>query len=241
MHFNQGKASVRNSRPDLENICTKCNLHCSNGGCNAHAPGAWVTATLVYQQWRNFPPVDIRYSACNAPSSPHPFSFWTTDVSCAPGAGTDKSGSASALCGSTQIREELFIRDCGVLSFTTAHFPSFHHAAIEPTLPGVLAVRPGQKYVFADKYYSFLLCLKDALFVCLFWPQSPNSAVNPHWCNKPTNHRAFSFLYSITSSSFAQVSKLSFSIYRIQPTYCIYYIIPDHSLGLTDNTSHVSY
>lgn len=70
MHFNQGKASVRNSRPDLENICTKCNLHCSNRGCNAHAPGAWVTATLVYQQWRNFPPVDIRHSACDAPSSP---------------------------------------------------------------------------------------------------------------------------------------------------------------------------
>lgn len=90
--------------------------------------------------------------APRSPNSPPPFSFWTTDVSCAPGAGTDKSGSASALCGSTQIREELFIRDCGVLSFTTAHFPSFHHAAIEPTLPGVLAVRPGQKYVFADKY-----------------------------------------------------------------------------------------
>lgn len=74
-----------------------------------------------------FPPVDVW---CRAP--PSVFSLEQADVGHAPGAGLDKSGAAAALCGSTQIREELFTRDCGVLSFTTAHFPSFHHAAIEP-------------------------------------------------------------------------------------------------------------
>lgn len=74
-----------------------------------------------------FPPVDV---CGRAPSSV--FSLAQADVGRAPGAGLDKSGAAGALCGSTQIREELFTRDCGVLSFTTAHFPSFHHAAIKP-------------------------------------------------------------------------------------------------------------
>lgn len=36
----------------------------------------------------------------------------------------------SALRGPAQVT-----RDRGVLSFTTAHFPSFHHAAIRPTPP----------------------------------------------------------------------------------------------------------
>lgn len=96
---------------------------------------------LVCQQWHN-----IFFFPAN--TSP----FRTADVSSAPGAGANKSGSMSALCGSTQIREELFIRDCGVLSFTTAYFPSFHHAAIEPTLPRIFPVRPGQKHGFECKY-----------------------------------------------------------------------------------------
>lgn len=83
---------------------------------------------------------------------PPPFFFPTTDVASAPGAGAHKSGLVSALCGSTQIREELFIRDCGVLSFTTAYFPSFHHAAIQPTPPRIFPVRPGQKYRFGHQY-----------------------------------------------------------------------------------------
>lgn len=74
--------------------------------------------------------------------------FWTTAVTYAPGAGVNKTGPVSALCGSTQIREELFIRDCGVLSFTTTYFLSFHHAAIKPTLPRIFTLRPGQKHGF---------------------------------------------------------------------------------------------
>lgn len=94
-------------------------------------------------------------------SSEHSYSanmspFRTTGVSSAPGAGVSKSGPLSTLCGSTQIREELFIRDCGVLSFTTTYFPSFHHATIVPTRPRIFPVRPGQKPVFGYKYCKCL-------------------------------------------------------------------------------------
>lgn len=50
-----GNTKKTNGRPDLENICTKCNLHCSNRGTwRPHALRAWVTATLADRRWRNF-------------------------------------------------------------------------------------------------------------------------------------------------------------------------------------------
>lgn len=76
---------------------------------------------------------------CSPFQQTHPifffFFFLSARVHSAPGAGAGGPGPVGALGGSNQIREELFRRDCGVLSFTTAHFPSFHHAAIQPTLP----------------------------------------------------------------------------------------------------------
>lgn len=90
-----------------------------------------------------------------------------TGVSSAPGAGVSKSGPVSTLCGSTQIREELFIRDCGVLSFTTTYFPSFHHATFVPTHPRIFPPRPGQKHVFGFKYCKYLSDQKKIHLICI--------------------------------------------------------------------------
>lgn len=65
------------------------------------------------------------------PTFARSLALWNTQTQ-APAARLDKSGAAGAACGSTQIRERLFTGDCGVLSFTAAHFPSLHHATIEP-------------------------------------------------------------------------------------------------------------
>lgn len=83
----------------------------------------------------------------------HPL-FWSARVHCAPGAGAGRSDPVRALCGSTQIREELFTRDCGVLSFTAAHFPSFHHAVLYPTLPWLFPWGLPKNIWIFGKYYK---------------------------------------------------------------------------------------
>lgn len=128
------------------------------GDVNAYTLRAWVIATSVYQQWCNFSPVNTYPSRYVLLFEQQMWALHLTQVSI-------KTGPVSALCGSTQIREELFIRDCGVLSFTTTYFPSFHHAAIHPALARIFPVRPGQKkkHVFGHKHYKCLSNKRVAL------------------------------------------------------------------------------
>lgn len=99
-----------------------------------------------------------------------------------------KSGPVRLLRGSSQMRKELFIRDCGVLSFTTIYFPSFHHATIVPTFPYIpfeawAKCALGYKYSQVFKKLEVCCILLALVYFCQFiWPDAKTNNI----CSKST-------------------------------------------------------